>query len=474
VRRLSAAAPLVAALALPKPARAHGLGAVKDLPVPLWLFYYGAAIALLVSFVALGVLWRRPLLERAAGGRPLPTTLQRILLAPALRAAVGAGSLVLLGLVFAAALLGERSSSGNLAPTFVWVVFWLGLVPLVVLFGNVWAVLNPWRAAADAVAWAWTRLRRDWEPLLTYREALGRWPAALLLFLFTALELAYWDPADPLALALGILVYSLITWYGVLLFGREVWLANGEAFTVYFGLLARMAPFGAREGERGRELVLRTPFAGLARLNAPPGTLAFVAVMLGSVAFDGFSRTTWWQERRYSVQAPLIVESPGLAHLLGGVMNLAGLAAAVVVVALAYLGAVRIARGVGGGRAGLPAAFVGSLVPIALAYNVAHYFSLLVLQGQFAIPLASDPFGWGWDLVGTADFRPNLAVLSPNVTWYAQVGALVAGHVAGLTLAHDRAVGLFRSPPTALRTQYAMLALMVLYTVGGLWLLSRG
>jgi hypothetical protein len=96
-----------------------------------------------------------------------------------------------------------------------------------------------------------------------------------------------------------------------------------------------------------------------------------------------------------------------------------------------------------------------------------------VIRGQFAIPLASDPFGWGWDLLGTASFRPNLAPISPNVVWYVQVVALVAGHVLALTLAHDRAVGLFRSAQTAARTQYAMLALMVLYTVGGLRLLSQ-
>jgi hypothetical protein len=111
-------------------------------------------------------------------------------------------------------------------------------------------------------------------------------------------------------------------------------------------------------------------------------------------------------------------------------------------------------------------------VPIALVYVLAHYFSLLILQGQYLIPLVSDPFGRGWDLLGTAGFRPNLAVLTPNVVWYAQVAALVAGHVAGLALAHDRAVGLFRTPGYATRSQYAMLVLMVLYTVGGLRLLS--
>jgi hypothetical protein len=467
--RRAALAVALAALVVPEAASAHGIGGVKDLPVPLWLFYYGGAVVLVVSFVALGVLWRRPLLERAEASRPLPHPLQRVLLAPALRAVLNGASLALLALVSTAALLGDPSPSDNLAPTFVWVVFWLGLVPVVVLLGNVWSVLNPWRAVADAIAWLWARAGRSWEPPFAYPERLGRWPAAGLLLLFTVFELAYWDPADPRALALAIYLYSAITWYGMVFFGREAWLRNGEAFSVYFGLLSRLASVAVREGERGRELVLRPPLVGLARLNPPPGTLAFVAAMLGSVAFDGFSRTSGWLDFRSSLVAD--AASPQLAGML---VNLAGLVAAIAVVAVAYLAAVGAARAVAGDEGSLAGAFLGSLVPIALVYAVAHYFSLLVLQGQFAIPLASDPFGRGWDLLGTSDFRPNLGLLTPNAIWYVQVAALVAGHVLGLTLAHDRAVALFRSARTALRTQYAMLALMVLYTVGGLWLLSQG
>jgi hypothetical protein len=112
-------------------------------------------------------------------------------------------------------------------------------------------------------------------------------------------------------------------------------------------------------------------------------------------------------------------------------------------------------------------------VPIALAYAISHYFSLLLSQGQVLVPLASDPLGRGWDLFGTTDFSVNLTPLSPNTIWYVQVGSLVVGHVAGLAVAHDRAVSLFPSADRALRTQYPLLALMVVYTVGGLWLLAQ-
>jgi hypothetical protein len=449
---------------------AHGLGGVKDLPVPGWLFYYGAALVLILSFVALWALWKRPLLECASRGRPLPEGLEAFLRSRALRIVLGAVSLALFVLVWVAAAIGDTSPDENLAPRFVFVVFWLGLPAVNVLFGNVWAVLSPWRAAADGAAWFSERAGLRWEAPFAYPERLGRWPGAVLLFAFAALELAYWDPGDPRALALAIFLYSAITWLAMLAYGREAWTENGEAFAVYFGLLARIAPFGEHDGR----LVLRWPFTGLTGLDPRPGTLAFVAVMLGSVAFDGFSQTDYWAvDFRARLMRPVIQRSPDLADVLGALLATAGLALMIVLVALAYIAAMRIAALAVHYDGDLTDEFLGSLVPIALAYVVAHYFSFFVRELQYLAPFASDPFGFGWDLFGTADVRPRITVLDPKTIWYAQVGALVIGHVAGLVLAHDKAVELFESPRKAAISQYAMLALMVVYTIAGLWLLSR-
>jgi hypothetical protein len=198
--------------------------------------------------------------------------------------------------------------------------------------------------------------------------------------------------------------------------------------------------------------------------------LAIVAVMLGSVGFDGLSRSTLWQDLRARVEGPYVLESPGLADLFGTLLAIGGLVGCIAFVCAAYLGAVRLARVVAGASRSLVSDFVLSLVPIALVYAIAHYFTLLLVQGQYALPLGSDPFGYGWDVLGLADYQPNLAPLSPNTVWYVQVGALVAGHVAGLTVAHDRAVGAL-PVREALRSQYPLLGLMVLYTMGGMWLL---
>jgi hypothetical protein len=431
---------------------AHGIGGVTDPPIPMWLTYYGAAAVLVLSFAALGALWKQPRLEDED---------RRLVLNPtvALRVLFGTIGFALFLLVFFAALAGERSAGTNIAPTFVYVVFWVGLVPLVVIFGNLWNWLNPWRAAADAAAWTWSKSRLEWDPPFAYPERLGRWPAAALLFCFAAIELAWTDPGDPRALALAIAIYSWIAWVGAAAFGREAWFTYGDGFSVYFSLLSRLSPFVIEDGRISR----RRWLAGVARHHETPGTIAFVSVMLGSVAFDGFSRTSYWANRVFDLSEAKFVAA-----------NIAGLAAAIVIVAAAFQLAVNAARLVAHTRERLGEAFVGSLIPIALAYVVAHYFSLLLISGQLVVPLASDPFGYGWDLFGTIDYRINVRPVSVNTIWYVQTISLVAGHVLGLVLAHDRALALFPSPKTALRTQYALLALMVLYTVGGLWLLSRG
>ena len=433
------------------------------------MFYWGAASVLVVSFVLLGVLWRSPLLAARERGRALPAWLSGVLLGP-VRIVVQALSVALFGLVWVSALFGDTDPFRNLAPTWIYVIFWLG---------------SPCSRSCSATSGG--RCRRggrspthssgrgsseasEARPLAEYPARLGRWPAAVALLAFVALELAYSDPASPRALAFAIALYTYVALFGMAAFGRDTWEANGEAFAVLYRLLGRIAPFHVVDGR----IRVRWPLTGLAGVETAPGSVAFVAVMLGSVLFDGYSRTTTWQDLAARVEGPFVVDQPGLGELLVTLLSVGGLLAAVLAVALAYETACAVARWTVNAPRSLVGDFLRSLVPIAFVYLVAHYFTLFVTQGQFAIPLLSDPLGRGWDLFGTADFAPSLAVISPNTTWYVQVGALVAGHVAGLAVAHDRAVTIFPDRRDALRSQYAMLALMVLYTVGGLWVLSRG
>jgi hypothetical protein len=449
---------------------AHGVGGVRDLPVPESFFFTTAAIVLVVSFVLLGALWKQPVLEGAAIGRRLAGALQTILLSRALRVVLGTLSVALLLLTLATALLGTTLELLNFAPTFVYVIFWLGIPLLSVTLGNVWSMLSPWRAIADATVWVLERTGREARPLLEPTERFGRYPAAAALFAFVALELAHPRPAFPRTLGVAIALYSYWALAGMAVYGRDTWTRCGEGFAVAFALLSRIAPFAVRDGR----IVARWPFTGLAGADPTRGTLFFVAVLLGSTSFDGFSRTTVWQDLLADVRASLADEPLWMVDLATTFLNIACMAALVGAVVVTYLAAVVAARRLVHAPRSLVPDFVLPLVPIAFAYLVAHYFSLFVIQGQFIYSLISDPFGRGWDLFGTVDFAPNLAIVAPDTVWYVQVAALVVGHVAGLAIAHDRAVALFENRGDALRSQYPMLGLMVLYTVGGLWLLSQG
>jgi hypothetical protein len=449
---------------------AHGIGVVRDLPIPAAYFFVGAAVVLGVSFVLLFYLWRRPVLEANADGRRLPHAVSAVALSRFVRVVLGTFSVGLLVLTLATALFGTTIELLNFAPTFVYVIFWLGIPLLSILFGNVWSVLSPWRAIADFAVWLLELGGREARPVLEWTGRMGRYPAAAALFAFVALELAHPRPAYPRTLGIAVALYTYWALAGMAVYGRDAWTRFGEGFAVAFALLARISPFAARDGA----IVVRWPFTGLAGADRIPGALFFVAVLLGSTSFDGFSRSSTWQDLVADLRVELAGSSQRTIDLATTFLNIGGLAFFVAAILATYLAAVAAAERLGNVDRSLIPDFVLPLVPIAAAYLMAHYFTLFLIQGQFIITLISDPFGKGWDLFGTADFAPNLAIVSPETTWYVQVVALVVGHVAGLAIAHDRAVAIFQGQRRALEAQLPMLALMVLYTLGGMWLLTRG
>jgi hypothetical protein len=427
---------------------AHGVGSRTDLPIPLGLALYGAGAAILLSFVILLLFWRTPKLGGADSGRPLPMPLQRAVDNRAVRTALQSVALAVALLVTTVAVAGPAETSRNLAPWVLYVTFWVGLVPASLLLGPVWRVANPLRL-----------LHRGLRRLApSPREApglpaLGLWPAAAFLVVFLWLELVYPGRAEPATVAVFLIGYAVVQLGLALRFGAS-WFAQGDGFEVYSTLIAGLAPWARREDGR---LVLCNPLANATAVPAVPGLAAVVVVLLGSTAFDGLSRTVFWQT------------GPGAADdTLSGTL---GLAVMIALVGALYVVGSRLSGWLAGQPEDVqPRRYAATVIPIALGYTVAHYFSLLMLDGQTTWILASNPFAWtGVDLLGTYDNTVDLTAVSSDVIALVQVGAVVLGHVVGVTLAHERA--LLSARRARASDQLPLVIVMVLFTIGGLGLL---
>ena len=511
-------------------AYAHGFGQRYDLPLPLGYFAIGGAAAVALSFVLVGTvvrggsgqfsyprfdLWQFSWFRAALGD----VTLFPVRLA----------SFLLLLLIIATGLFGDNRPVENLTPTFVWVIWWVGMGFFVALLGNLWELVNPWKVLFTWIEALYHRFWPEQECTLgyDYPQNWGIWPAVILFFAFSWAENAFGEGATgPSSLAQMIVVYSIITLAGMFIFGKRQWLRHGEPFSVVFGYFSRFSITEVRArdeeacrecgndqcragaGQRGRsartayghgggaptmgdcvdcyecfefaqqrEFNLRPPAVGLMHTGRV-GTEVVVMVifLLASVTFDGFSATPEWSR----VQGFFITQFPQLdSPVVNGltIANTLGLVAFPLAFAVIYWGFTALMRRVTGREtpplSTLVAAFVFTLLPIALAYNYAHFLGFLLIQGQLIIPLASDPFGWDWDLFGTGGYLINIQVVSAQFVWFFSVAVIVLGHIIAVYLAHLRARELYDDQSVALKSQIPMLALMVIYTVVSLWIISR-
>ncbi|WP_199547050.1 hypothetical protein [Streptomyces sp. N35] len=466
---------------------AHGIGSQHDLPISPFYAYAGAFAALLVSFLALGLLWSTSRFRGDRSGLALPRPVQRLADARTTRRVLRAIGLASALFVLAHLLFGPDDPERNPAPGAVHVLFWVGLVPASLLFGPVWRLLNPLRTLHAAGCRA---LRRDPAAGRPLPPWLGMWPAAAGLFAYTWLELASPDPASRTALLVFLLTYAAVHLAAAAYFGAR-WFTQGDAFEAYSTLFARLSLIGRRRDGR---LALRNPFHGLDATPPVPGLVATVCVMLGSTAYDGYSDSPSWITT---------LQTSSLGRTTTATLGLLGAVALVAVLYSLCAGATRAfaRRPAAAGtttepapRATAPttpkapaptapkaladttrrtpvtpaplppphprAAFAHSLIPIALGYLIAHYFTLFVTEGPRTVIVAS----------GTDNPVPPEPLLGPGGTAALQVIAIIAGHVLGVVAAHDRAVRLL-PPEKAIAGQLPLFALMIAYTLGGLGLL---
>ncbi len=489
----------------PISAHAHGFGERYDLPLPLSLFVIAGAAAVALSFVVAAVFLRAGTTHT---GYPRYNLLRlapmRWLASAPVTATLKTLSAALTAYVIVGALIGSERAALNPAPAAIYVAFWVGLSFFTAVFGNLWALVNPWKATWGFLEMAFAIVSGGGRLSLHHRypARIGPWPAVLVFVGFAILETVAADTAGPRALGWILVLYTLYNFVGMYLYGREVWLRNAEGFTVVYGFMARFSITEVRAptsrcrrcttdgrcsaGETNcvdcyecfalasppqREFNLRPPCVGLNRLGVVTLTVVFhVILLLSTVSFDGLSATPEW----LVFTGQFLLQFPRYG---GYVANLIGVLGLPVVFGLLFV-ATCTAMGWLSGQSEPDAGqllrrFTFSLLPIALAYHFAHFLGFLLINGQRFIVLASDPFGWGWDLFGTADAIINIGILSPVFIWYFSILAIVVGHIAGVYLAHVQATRIYATRRAVLLSQAPMLVLMVCYTCASLWIISR-
>ena len=473
---------------------AHGFGQRYDLPLPLDLWLLGAGASIVLSFVAVsgfrrGTFARKPTANRDLLAHPWLGWLSSRPVVLLLRS----GTLGLWSLAIAAGLFGSQDPYANIAPTLIWVVGWVGVSFASIFFGDVWTTFHPLRSlidAIDAVARRFTGRPATLSWSLPRRT--GVWPGLILFAVFAWLELV-WSASDvPYALGRALALYSLITLLGMFAFGASRWLDHGEFFSIAFGVLARFAPFELRPttDHSGRAWRLRPP--GIALLEGLPLSLSrmlFIVLMLSTVTFDGFLETQQWLDLADQLSIagwmqPVLAASRAWGFSDNETIASIGFFSVPMLFAGALIGAAWFARRAAIGPGGASSADVASsrqiacslvatLVPIAIAYHLAHYLSMLMVSGQYLIPLASDPFGYGWDLFGSASYRVDIGIIGVRFVWYSAAIAIVSGHVASVVLAHVLAERDFNGRRAVIWSQIPFLALMIGYTMLSLWILAQ-
>ncbi len=441
---------------LPRAVSAHAFGQLYNLPVPFWLYLYGAATAVILSFTVIGYFIQKTeqnhsyrLISFSNLNKWFVETLKFI-------------SVFLFALTILTGILGQNNAFSNFNMTFFWIIIALGLTYLTAVIGNVYAFINPWKVLTE-----WIGLG-SFKGMMNYPKFLGYFPAFVFYYLFIWLELV--GQTTPYKLSIVLILYTIANAFSVILFGSRSWFQYGEFFSVFFRLIGKIAPIEYKSGR----LYLRAPFVGLLKDTADHfSLLIFTLFMLSSTAYDGFRETLpwvrlyWWNLDQYF--RPIFGQSSY------AVFESLGLLLSPLLFLVIYLVLVWIAKAITKSEMSLKSLmlqFAFTLIPIALVYNIAHYFTLIFTEAPNIIRLASDPFGFGWNIFGTTEYFGRY-ILKANFVWHSQVAFILLGHIVAVYLAHMVSLRIFSSHKKALLSQIPMLVLMVLYTMIGLWILSQ-
>ncbi len=478
------------------PVSAHGFGERYDLPLPLSYFMIGAAATVAVSFLIIGWFFSQSLNDQKYWTLNLFSFRYVKIVLKFFSFLFGVISVALLILCIFTGFVGTQEPLDNFSPTFIWIIWWVGIGYLVALLGNIWLFTNPW-----LILFTLLDRRKSSDPILKWNQKIESWPALILFLIFAWIENVYSGASQPFHLSIFLIIYTFYTFTGMLLFGKHVWLNNADPFHILFGLFSRFSPteieseisncskcssdcliqsrcIGCLEcweksEPKYRKLNIRFFFVGLTSGEKIKTSVMFFHITaLATVTFDGFAETPVWIEIQniiWPLVNPLNLNNSSVITSLGSVFF--PLFFSVIYVSICSWTS-KISKGLISTEQ-VSKTFVFSLVPIALAYNLSHYFSFLIITGQNIIPLISDPFGFDWNLFGTKNYVPNFSIINARFVWILSVVSLVVGHIISVYVSHKIASRDISSNKLVIKTQIPMLFLMVFYTAISLWIIAQ-
>ena len=471
--------PAVCASLLPTSVHAHYMTTPYILPVPFWLYVYGCAATLVVTFAILGYFFGTPAGRSDFRYRDVhPTELWMFIGRVALWL-LRVGALACLLLTIVSGFIGTLDPTRNINMTLFWVVFMLAFTYATALVGDVFELCNPWRSISN-----WLEKLRGIGPHghCKYPQSVGYYPAFLFYIAMIWIELFVLP--NPRVLASALLTYTLITLMGAALFGASTWFKYAEFFSVFFRQVATIAPVEYRlnSHQQCESVRLRPPFVG-ALLERPEnfGLVLFILFMLSSTTYDAIHDTEMWVLLYW--KGLIVLAQPlwgtDMAKAQDGLMQWfavykhAGLLLAPLVYLAIYVLAIWLTKRLTKTAISitqLALAFIPSLVPIAFVYNVCHYYTMLLSEFANLPVLATDPFGFGWNIFGVE--LPLPTYLEMSTIWHTQVALILTGHVVSVYLSHKIALRVFPSRRAVVLSQIPLLVLMVAYTAIGLYILS--
>ncbi|HUR16243.1 MAG TPA: hypothetical protein VMZ33_03060 [Candidatus Limnocylindrales bacterium] len=430
-------------LLLPGPVAAHTLTERYQAPLPLIAYVAGAALAVAMSFVFVMLRGATPAIALAeARSRTVPAWLRGLLSA--------SGLIAWLWIVVQA--LGNGQGSGDVASLFLWVYGWVGVALVCALVGPAWAWLDPFSTIHRILGAIGSRIGLSGSEPADYPGRFGQWPAVVGFALIVWIELVARIEGGR-TLGLLLVAYTLISVAGMSYFGRDTWRRNAELFSVWFGILGRLAPFALEDEPEDGRVVRRSFASGLLAQRWTVAELVIVALGTGSIIFDGLSQTQIYFD------------------LFGGVSILGLPTVRDTLILGAFLGLLVTVVLIVARRLSVDALGAG-LLPVAVGYLVAHYFTFLLVDGQRIINAINDPLLSGANLLPPqfAFYEPSLP-LSPAITWSIQLAAVVGGHVIGAWAGH---AALAEDEPDApMHRQLPLATLMVVLTSVTLWSLGQ-